>query len=800
MNYSAWYFHGVILRYQEVEMNRRLIYCIFSIAVLAAALMRPISSMAGDGKKSGWENEKESISFNLSAGAKSNQYQLIEDSRKVLGELGVSKDDYSILYIPEANRVIIKAAGKRTRELVLKTIKDVEANNLTVRTEVIPLQYANASNVCAMLENIYSKKIYIQKDDDKITVKKDDGNIDISKDIRTNSILVTAPQNLIGGMREMIKKLDCKTDQIHIKVLIAEVTLDGSMQYGVEWKFSDANFFGNENSRQTGTVDYGHQAQSKKDELLGFKYSLMSGSKLNAFIQMLRTQSHIDVLASPELLTSNNMKAQFQETIKVPVQKTTSTANGVISTSTEYQNVGIDLTVLPQVNIDGYVNLEIAQTIQNILETLSNNKQNAPTYSNRVINTNVLVKNGSTVVIGGLFKNNESAAGNKVPGLSGIPFLGKLFGRSVKGNIKTELMVFLTPEITRTDNDFDKTVDELKAPEIKERLKAAKASKTAGFGQSDKPRITVVSVSDEKVVITAGANQKLKKGEELIIVRPEKEYYHPETHQLVSVEEKEIARIKVEVIKEKTSVAAIINMGSNETILAGDLVLPEESQVVFENFKISSMKIELNPASDYGSTGLKMTARIKNTTKNPLLKTKLVEKLTDKTDPKISKKVVTFNHERSRVYLVENGVEHPLKLTQKLESDNLLETAILFNRIIKPEEEIDIRTETVLKFGISELEGVRAQFVSDGNYSRINSSNGPKDPKTSIGLSINFPDRIIIKDFNYQPAVIDNAMDGTTLIWTQEGAPLNIKGFWRFEDAAAVKTRIGPKMAERKAN
>jgi len=649
-----------------------------------------------------------------------------------------------------------------------------------------------------MLENIYSKKIYIQKDDDKITVKKDDGNIDISKDTRTNSILVTAPQNLIGGMREMIKKLDCKTDQIHIKVLIAEVTLDGSMQYGVEWKFSDSNFFGNDSARQTGTVDYGYQAQSKKDELLGFKYSLMSGSKLNAFIQMLRTQSHIDVLASPELLTSNNMKAQFQETIKVPVQKTTSTANGVISTSTEYQNVGIDLTVLPQVNIDGYVNLEIAQTIQNILETLSNNKQNAPTYSNRVINTNVLVKNGSTVVIGGLFKNNESSAGTKVPGLGGIPVLGKLFGRSVKGNIKTELMVFLTPEITRTDSDFDKTVDELKAPEIKERLKDAKASKTAGFGQSDKPKITVVSVSDEKVVITAGANQKLKKGEEFIVVRPEKEYYHPETHQLVSVEEKEIARIKVEIIKEKTSVAAIINTGSNETILAGDLVLPEESQVVFENFKISSMKIELNPSADYISTGLKMAVKIKNTTKNPLLKTKMVEKLADKTVSKNLKKVVTLNHEKPKIYLIENGEEHPLKLNQKLESETNLETAILFNRIIKPEEEVDIKIETKLNFSISEFESIRDQFASDKQYAKMNTSCGPKDPDASIGLSINFPDRIIIKDFNYQPAVIDNAMAGTTLIWTQEGAPLNVKGLWQFEDILSVKTRIDKKTTDRK--
>lgn len=85
-----------------------------------------------------------------------------------------------------------------------------------------------------MLANIYCKKIYIVKDDDKIAVKKDDNNIDISKDTRTNSIIVTVPQKVIGVILDTVRKLDCKTDQIHIKVLVAEVSIDDSMQYGVE--------------------------------------------------------------------------------------------------------------------------------------------------------------------------------------------------------------------------------------------------------------------------------------------------------------------------------------------------------------------------------------------------------------------------------------------------------------------------------------------------------------------------------------------------------------------------------------
>lgn len=718
-------------------------------------------------------------------------YALItDDARAVLKELGLNEGkDYSITLIKDAGQAMIFAKDKKTKDAVWKTISDIENNYYKlVRSEVIALQYANAAEIAEMLTNIYSKKIYIVKDDDRITVKKDDNNIDISKDSRTNSIIVTAPQSVIGVILDTVRKLDRKTDQIHIKVLIAEVSLDDTMQYGVEWKYSDSTFMGDADARPNALVDYGYQKAEKKKDLMGFKYSVISGDKLNVFLQMLRTESHIDVMASPELLTSNNMKAQFQETVKVPVLKTTTTSNGVITNSTEYQNVGIDLLVLPQVNIDGYINLEISQTIQNIIDTL-NNIQNAPTYSNRVINTNVLVKNGSTVVIGGLFKNNEGASSSKIPGARNLPLLGKLFGRTQKGAEKTELMVFLTPEIVRTDGDMDKTIEGLKAPTIKERLRTEREEKMAGMAQKEKSRITVISTAENRVVISSGAADKIKKGEEFIVMRPEKEYYHPETHQLVSVEEKEIARIKVETLKDATSIASVINAGSNEAVLAGDLVVREESQMLFENFKISKMKIELNPEKDYKTTGVRIDLSLCNTTSKAILKTRMLEKIAYRSSRKPGRKEEGGGREKYGVSIVENGTARPLKFTEKIEGDES-ELLILFDRIIKPEETIDIRVETRQNFSIiNEENGARRQTASAEYFSKINSSNGPKDAAASIGLTVNFPDRIILKDFNYLPAAVDNAMDGTTLVWTQEGSPLKINGRWRFEDPAKVLAR-----------
>jgi|GEM_PF-6717963 len=655
-----------------------------------------------------------------------NYKHILDDAESVLKEFGIRDKDYKITFINDANQLIVSARDNKTKEIVWKTIKDIENNYYkTVRSEVISLEYANASEVAEMLNNIYSKKTYMIKDNDKLAIKTEDNNINISKDVRTNSIIVTAPQNIVGVIAETVKKLDRKTEQIHIKVLIAEISLDDTMQYGVEWKYSDNAFFGNDNAKPTAIVDYGYQTAAKKADLMGFKYSIISGDKLNMFLQMLRTESHIDVMASPELLTSNNMKAQFQETVKIPVLKTTSTSNGVISTSTEYQNIGIDLLVLPQVNNDGYINLEISQTIQNIIDTLDR-KLNAPTYSNRVINTNVLVKNGSTVVIGGLFKNNAGSSSSKVPGADRVPLLGKLFGRNLKNNVKTELMVFLTPEITKSEDDFEKTVEELKAAAVKEHIKEMREDKMPELAPKNKLKQAALTNAEEWRTPAARANES----------KPEQ-----------------------------------------------NLCATEKSDALFENFKIMKTKIALTPGAGYIKTRAKSEIHLKSTARKPITKTKFFEKSAVKIIAGIKGRCKTPAHDKYKISIIENGREQMLKQAEKL-SGGETETSIIFGRAIEAEETVILKIETDYNINVLDGEAIGKRDEDASCFVEFDACCGPDDPKTPISLSINFPDKIITKGFNCPPAAIDNAMDGTTLIWTQESSPLNITGFLNFEDAA----------------
>ncbi|HNY13240.1 MAG TPA: FlgT C-terminal domain-containing protein, partial [Candidatus Wallbacteria bacterium] len=367
--------------------------------------------------------------------------------------------------------------------------------------------------------------------------------------------------------------------------------------------------------------------------------------------------------------------------------------------------------------------------------------------------------------------------------------LGRLFGRSASSNIKTELMVFITPEITKTDGDFDSAVEKLAAPAVKEHIKKAEAGHTAGFVKKDRETIKVLSVSDDKVVISAGAANKMKKGEELRIVRPEKEYYHPETHQLISVEEKEIATIKIDTLKDKTALASIINLGSNENVLAGDLVLPEESYMVFENFRVTSMKFDLTISPDYLKYNPKTTFKIKNTTKKPMLKTKMIDNLYTRIDPKNPRKSINVDHDKYKAALIENGSNTELKMAEKKTGEGV-EYQIFFNRIIGPDEEIELMLETNM-IAPPGKEFNTEKFFNEANYyEKYSSGYGPKDSKTPFGISLNFPDKIIIRDFNFTPAVIDNTMGGTSLIWTHGGGHISLNGFWRFEDAGAVKQRL----------
>ena len=160
-------------------------------------------------------------------------------------------------------------------------------------------------------------------------------------------------------------------------------------------------------------------------------------------------------------MTKNNREAVINVGQEVPfLTSTQETATGGILTSFDFRDVGVILTVTPRINRSGTVSLDVNQQINTLIEfTLFD----APIISTREASTSVTVKDGQTMVIGGMIKDDKTETVHKIPILGDIPLLGKLFRRKDARIEKTELMVFITPHVVYTDEDANRVTEEQKS-------------------------------------------------------------------------------------------------------------------------------------------------------------------------------------------------------------------------------------------------------------------------------------------------------------------------------------------------
>lgn len=203
------------------------------------------------------------------------------------------------------------------------------------------------------------------------------------------------------------------------------------------------------------------------DEAFGLKYGVL-GESLEALLMSLEKNTKVNILSTPRILTLDNHEAIINISQEVPyLESTQETATGGVLTSYNFRDVGVILTVTPRINKSGTVTLDMNQQINSLVEfTLFN----APVIAKREATSTVTVKDGQTMIIGGIIEDNKTETIHKVPILGSIPFIGKLFRREEKKTEKTELMVFITPHIIRNPEEADeitkKQQSELTLPRI----------------------------------------------------------------------------------------------------------------------------------------------------------------------------------------------------------------------------------------------------------------------------------------------------------------------------------------------
>jgi general secretion pathway protein D len=267
------------------------------------------------------------------------------------------------------------------------------------------------------------------------------GQVFVVADESTNSLLVRTATKHFDRVKEILAELDRAIRQVLIKVLIAEVTHDDELDIGAEYSILNVT----SGAALDATVDLGGTPERTSGLV-----TLTMTAAMSATFNALQREGRLDVLSRPYILASDNQAASITVGQEVPfIRNSRTTEAGQIINTIEYEDVGIILNVTPHVNPDGLVIMTVAPEISALSDTTVpiSEAVNATVINKRSAETQVAIRNGQTIVIGGLMEDRITDAVRKVPVLGDIPILGGLFRRVAKQKIKTELLIFITPHV-----------------------------------------------------------------------------------------------------------------------------------------------------------------------------------------------------------------------------------------------------------------------------------------------------------------------------------------------------------------
>ncbi|MGA7105868.1 MAG: type II secretion system secretin GspD, partial [Candidatus Deferrimicrobiaceae bacterium] len=304
-----------------------------------------------------------------------------------------------------------------------------------------------------------------------------EGGVKITADKATNSLIIIASLNDYQTLVDVIRKLDIRRRQVYVEALVMEIRLDKGRDLGAEFRGAaetknSGAVLGGSNFDFAGNLNELLASLATGNPLLfsgtGFiaagiagNVVLPDGTEIPAITAVLRaaqTRNNVNILSSPHLLTMDNKEAEIIVAENVPFitsqsRDTTNLAN-VINT-VERKDVGIILRITPRINESDFVSLEIYQESSAIVGTsLLAESTVGPTTTKRSAKTSVLVKNGQTVVLGGMMQETATNIEHKIPLLGDIPLLGNLFKFSSVSRNKTNLLIFLTPHVIKTPEEM----------------------------------------------------------------------------------------------------------------------------------------------------------------------------------------------------------------------------------------------------------------------------------------------------------------------------------------------------------
>lgn len=356
----------------------------------------------------------------------------------------------------ERTNSLLVLASKAELPRILATIKalDKKSHSDAGNIHVVYLKYANAEALAAVLTELPQKEEKDLKTKGRPSGLSDD--IKVVADKATNSLVITADKNDFLVMREVIDKLDIPRRMVYLEAAIMEVSFAKNFKLGVEWRAGGttggeviAGGFGGSRDAPFANLNAlpvlpGGLAVGVIGQ--GITVGNVVFPNLGAMIEAYKSDSDVNILSTPQILTTDNQEAEIKVGENVPyiVRQETSQTDRDYS-SYEYRDVGVTLKITPQISQDGLVRLDVFQ------ETVKLKNPDAvsdkPITLKRSAKTTVMVQDRKTVVIGGIIGEDKSSGAFKVPVLGDIPILGRLFTTETESTEKTNLYIFITPHI-----------------------------------------------------------------------------------------------------------------------------------------------------------------------------------------------------------------------------------------------------------------------------------------------------------------------------------------------------------------
>jgi len=292
----------------------------------------------------------------------------------------------------------------------------------------------------------------------------------------TNSIVVQGPPSGLEIIQRLLDQVDVKADQVMISTVIGQLSLSKSNEFGVGYMFNSKNFQGGgggglpsfKPALATGTAatltNTFPQLDLSQVASPGLRLYGTAGD-LSVFLKAIESQSDFTVLARPSIFTANNQKGIISSGERVAIPTGTNTygagASGNVSTQIQYQDVVLKLEVIPLINSENEITLQIALLNDEVTGTQSiaggagAEPLVVPRITTREILTTVTIPNKQTIVLGGLITGRKGTTVTGIPILGSIPILGKLFSSNVKTDDRAELLVFLQPSIVTSRSTLD---------------------------------------------------------------------------------------------------------------------------------------------------------------------------------------------------------------------------------------------------------------------------------------------------------------------------------------------------------